>query len=116
MALVGDHHAAQDSQARRKTGGRKTRSKREEYPEGDELRGQDPTPEEAAIAADLMEQSLAGLDETYVQVLNMRLQNCTEEEIAAELGCTRGLVRTRLNHIRQRLQGLSEGGTGAGIS
>ena len=88
------------------TGKRDTR--REEYPEGDDLRGQAPTPEEAAIAADLMEEALTGLDETYVNVLHMRLQKCTEEEIAAKLGCTRSFVRTKLNRIRDRLQKLSD--------
>ncbi len=82
--------------------------KREEYMEGDELRGQDPTPEEAVIAADLMEETLAGLDETYVKIFHLRLQPCTEEEIAAKLGCTRSLVRTKLNRIRDRLQRLSD--------
>ena len=76
--------------------------------EGDELRGQDPTPEEAVIAADLMEETLAGLDETYVKIFHLRLQPCTEEEIAAKLGCTRSLVRTKLNRIRDRLQRLSD--------
>jgi RNA polymerase sigma-70 factor (ECF subfamily) len=91
-----------------KLGAGKRSPKREEYAEGDDLQGSAPTPEEAAIAADLMEKSLAGLDESYVQVLHLRLQNCTEEEIAARLGCTRGHVRTRLQHIRQRLQKLSD--------
>ena len=50
-----------------KLGTGKRDTKREEYPEGDDLQGRDPTPEEAAIAADLMEKALAGLDETYVQ-------------------------------------------------
>ena len=66
----------------------KRNPKREEYHEGDKLLGHAPTPEEAAIAADLMEEALAGLDETYVKVLHLRLQNCAEEEIAAKLGCT----------------------------
>ena len=86
-----------------KLGAGKRDPKREEYPEGDRLQGQIPTPEEAAIAADLMEQSLAGLDETYVQVLHRRLQNCSEEEIAAKLGYSRFLVRSKLKRIRDRL-------------
>ena len=90
-----------------KLGAGKRNPKREEYPEGDALQGQGPTPEEAAIAADLMEKSLAGLDETYMKILHMRLQKCTEEEIAAALGCTRGRVRTKLYLIRERLQRLS---------
>jgi RNA polymerase sigma factor (sigma-70 family) len=91
-----------------KLGAGKRNPKREEYPEGDDLRGRVPSPEEAAIAADLMEKALTGLDETYVDVLHMRLQKYTEEEIAAELDCTRAFVRTKLNRIRDRLQKLSE--------
>ena len=86
--------------------------KREEHPEGDDLRGRVPTPEEVAIAADLMEETLAGLGESYVQIFHMRLQTCTEEEIAARLGCTRSFVRTKLNRIRQRLQKLSDEAAG----
>ena len=85
---------------------------REEYPEGDSLRGHSPTPEEAAIAADLMEKALAGLDETFVQVLHLRLQNCTKEEIAAKLGWTRSLVRSRLNRICERIERLLDSDTG----
>ena len=51
---------------------------------------------------------MAGLDETYAKVFHMRLQKCTEEEIAARLGCTRAFVRTKLNRIRDRIQRLSE--------
>jgi RNA polymerase sigma-70 factor, ECF subfamily len=90
-----------------KLGAGKRNPKREEYPEGDGLQGRIPTPEEAAIAADLMEKAMAGLDESYMDVLHMRLQKCTEEEIAAKLGCTRAFVRTKLGRIRDRLQKLS---------
>jgi len=90
----------------------KRNPKREEYPEGDDLRGQGPTPEEAAIAADLMEKALAALDETYLKILHMQPQKCTEEEIAATLGCTRGRVRTKLYLIRERLLRLSDDNTG----
>jgi RNA polymerase sigma factor (sigma-70 family) len=85
----------------------KRNPKREEYPEGDGLQGRVPSPEEAIIAADLMEKALAGLDETYVDVLHMRLQKYTEEEIAAKLDCTRAFVRAKLSRIRDRLQKLS---------
>lgn len=81
--------------------------RREEQAEGDELRGAEPTPEEVAIAADLMEKTAEGLDELSVQVFHRRLQKCTEEEIALELGCSRALVRTKLKRIRQRLERLA---------
>jgi len=95
-----------------KLGAGKRDPKREEYTQGDDLRGQAPAPEEAAMAADLLETALAGLDETYVKVLHMRLQNCAEEEIAAKLGCTRSFVRTRLQRIRDRLERLSDDAAG----
>ncbi len=88
--------------------------KREEYPEGDDFRGRGPTPEEAAIAADLMEEALAGMDEIHVQVLHMRLQKCSEEEIADMLSCSRGRVHTKLTRIRQRIQQLSDDMSQAG--
>ena len=69
--------------------------------------GRAPTPEEAAIAADLIEHAMAGLDASYVAIFNLRLQKHTEEEIAAKLGCTRTLVRNKLNRIRDRLERLS---------
>ncbi len=95
-----------------KLGAGKRNPKREEYTQGDDLPAQAPTPEEAAMAANLLETALAGLDESYVKVFHMRLQNCTEEEIAAKLGCTRSFVRTRLNRIRDRLQRLSDDAAG----
>jgi RNA polymerase sigma-70 factor (ECF subfamily) len=95
-----------------KLGAGKRDPKCEECMEDDDLRERVPTPEEAAIAADLMEEALAGLDETYVKVFHMRLQKCAEEDIAANLGCTRSLVRTKLNRIRDRLQRLSDNTAG----
>jgi RNA polymerase sigma-70 factor (ECF subfamily) len=90
----------------------KRNANREESAEGGDLKGLTPTPEEAAIAADLLEEALAGLDETYVQVLHLRLEKWTEEEIAAKLGCTRSFVRTHLNCVRDRLKKLSDGDPG----
>jgi RNA polymerase sigma factor (sigma-70 family) len=90
-----------------KLGTAKRNPKREEYPDGDNVPGRAPTPEEAAIAADLIEHALAGLDASYVTIFNLRLQKHTEEEMAAKLNCTRTLVRTKLNRIRDRLERLS---------
>ena len=94
-----------------KLGAEKRDPRREEYAEDDALCSPAPAPEEVAVAADLMEKTLAGLDETYVQVFHRRLQNCTEAEIAAELDCSRALVRTKLKRIRDRLQRLSGSGS-----
>ncbi len=85
-------------------GAAKRNPKREEYPEGDDVPGRTPTPEQAAVAADLIEKTVDGLDEGYVAVFHLRLQGHTEEEIAAKLDCTRAAVRTRLGRIRERLE------------
>ena len=90
-----------------KLGAAKRDPKREEYPEGDIVPGQGPAPEEAAIAADLIENVLAGLDESYVSVFNLRLQRYTEEKTAAKLNCSRWSVTSKLKHIRERLRRLS---------
>ena len=87
-----------------KLGAAKRNPKREEYPEGDDVPGRIPTPEQAAIAADLIEKTVDGLDEGYVAVFHLRLQGHTEEEIAAKMDCTRATVRTRLGRIRERLE------------
>jgi RNA polymerase sigma-70 factor, ECF subfamily len=92
-----------------KLGAQKRSPSREKCAEGDDLHGQTPTPEEAAITADLIEQTLSGLDEIHVQIFQMRLANFTEEQIAVELGCTRAIVRTRLTRIRERLKKLLNG-------
>jgi RNA polymerase sigma-70 factor (ECF subfamily) len=80
---------------------------REEYPDGDGVPSHGPTPEEAAIAADLIEHALAGLDEEYVAVFHQRLDGRTEQQIAAELDCTRAAVRSKLDRVRHRLERLS---------
>ncbi len=81
----------------------------EEYTEGNDLRGQEPTPDEVIIAADLMEKVLTGLDDTYVKVFHWRLQKYTEEEIAAKLNRPRSVVQTKLKRIRGQLQLLLDG-------
>ena len=83
-------------------------AKREVCPEGDDLPGREPTPEEAAIAAELIEWTLAGLDETSASVFLLLLSTHTEQQIATKMGCTRAQVRTRLNHIRDRVERLEK--------
>lgn len=71
-----------------------------------DVHGREPTPLEAAIFVDLMEQVMAGLKPPEVDVLQRRLEGHTQEEIARELGCTRAAVRFRLDRIRKRLEAL----------
>ena len=70
------------------------------------LASKDPTPDEAAHAADMCQQVLLGLDELGAQVFRMRLQGWTRAEIAAELRCTDGVVRGRLTKVQSLLSPL----------
>jgi RNA polymerase sigma factor (sigma-70 family) len=87
-------------------GTKKRNVEREEHPGGPESLGKEPTPDEAALAADLIEMVLEGLDESYAQLLGMLLKNCTEEEIAKALKTTRARVRGMLKRLRSRMERL----------
>ncbi len=65
-----------------------------------------PGPDEAATLADLLETLLAGLDNRSRQVVSMRLQGHTLEEIAAAAGVTDRTVSNVLGRLRERLAGL----------
>lgn len=63
----------------------------------------DPEPADAAIAAELVEKTLQGLEPRAGEVFQLRLAGCTEQEIATKLSCTRAAVRLQLKRIRERL-------------
>lgn len=77
---------------------------REVYPDVFEIYRHEPTPLEAAIAIDLIEQVFAGLEASYADVFQLRLEGRTQEEIAKTLGRTRAAVRYKLDRIRDRLK------------
>jgi RNA polymerase sigma factor (sigma-70 family) len=81
----------------------KRRPDAEDGSKDDRPDGRSPGPLDAAIAAELMEQALHGLDAQSVEVFQLRLAGCTEEEIADQLQCTRAIVRLKLKRIRERL-------------
>lgn len=63
-----------------------------------------PQPEEAAMLAELVAQLMEKLDERQRQILTMRLQGYTIEEISEEVGRTERTVIRILNHIREQLR------------
>jgi RNA polymerase sigma factor (sigma-70 family) len=65
-----------------------------------------PSPEDAAIFNDLLEQLLSGLDARTRRVCEMRLQGYQIKEMAAELDCTETTVFRKLQRIKERLQQL----------
>ena len=62
-----------------------------------------PSPEEAAIFADSFEHLLASLTEEERRVVELRLEDHTQDEIARELACSERTVRRMLMRIEARL-------------
>jgi RNA polymerase sigma-70 factor (ECF subfamily) len=68
----------------------------------------EPTPDEAAAAADTVEQLMRSLDSRGREILSLRLQGRLVEEIAGEIGCAERTVRRVLDRVKSRLQELEE--------
>ena len=62
-----------------------------------------PTPAEAAEFADFFQQALAGLDDEERQVVDLKLQELTNDEIAERLGSSERTVRRILKRVQGRL-------------
>jgi RNA polymerase sigma factor (sigma-70 family) len=73
---------------------------------GDACWSREPMPEDAALAADLIEQVLEGLAPPDPEIFRMRLEGHSRSEIAQHLGLTEGSVRCRIDRLRERLQRL----------
>lgn len=68
----------------------------------------EPTPEFAVEVADEMERLIRKChDKRLRTVVQRKLENCTNEEIAAELGCHRRTVIRKLNLVRQEWEAAS---------
>jgi RNA polymerase sigma factor (sigma-70 family) len=68
----------------------------------DQLVGDDPTPEFAAMVAEQLVWLREALgDDSLRQVLDLRLEGYTREEIAERLGCAVSTVKRKLDVIRQ---------------
>jgi RNA polymerase sigma-70 factor, ECF subfamily len=63
----------------------------------------EPTPAQAAEFADEFERVVAGLDEEERHVLDLKLQECTHEEVAEQLGMSERTVRRLVKKIQAHL-------------
>jgi RNA polymerase sigma-70 factor (ECF subfamily) len=72
----------------------------------------EPTPAEAAMLADTVEQFLGELGSRERRIFELRLQGCTVPEISAEVGRTEYTVEGMLRKIRKRLRHLQDNGAG----
>jgi DNA-directed RNA polymerase specialized sigma24 family protein len=58
-----------------------------------------PTPAEAAVFADELDQTFAALDDAEANTLELAIQGFTPSEIASRAGCSRWTVRRTLDRI-----------------
>jgi RNA polymerase sigma factor (sigma-70 family) len=68
------------------------------------LVGREPTPHEAAVLAETVDELLQGLDERDRQILRLRLQGHTAIEIGYRVGFTQFTVEGVLKKIRKKLK------------
>jgi RNA polymerase sigma-70 factor, ECF subfamily len=68
--------------------------------------GQEPSPDEAALVADLIQKTLQGLNPPDPEIFRLRLQGFTRSEIAQKTGCSESIVRCKLDRLRDRLRRL----------
>jgi len=68
----------------------------------------DPTPEDAVVFMEVVGwatvKATEGLDPEYKEIVRLRLEDCTQNQIAEKLGCKRGKVRYRLERVGERLR------------
>lgn len=69
----------------------------------------EPTPMEAAMLAETVEQVMSGLKERERPVLTLSLQGYTVQEISEQIGRTERTVRRMLENIKRQLEALRAG-------
>jgi RNA polymerase sigma factor (sigma-70 family) len=62
-----------------------------------------PTPEQASAFADQFQRLLTGLTEEQRQLVDLKLQDCTNEEAAERMGCSERTVRRLLKGVQEQL-------------
>ncbi len=63
-----------------------------------------PSPAEAAAFADQFQQLMASLDDEERQLVDLKLQQYTNDEVAEHLGCSERTVRRILKRVQDRLE------------
>jgi RNA polymerase sigma-70 factor (ECF subfamily) len=78
---------------------------------GMEALSREPTPLEAAVLSDTVEQLLAGLDEDERPIVELSLQGYTTQEISQQLDRAERSVRRLRERVRQRLERMQREGS-----
>ncbi|HEV3263104.1 MAG TPA: sigma-70 family RNA polymerase sigma factor [Gemmataceae bacterium] len=66
----------------------------------------DPTPSQAALLAEAVEQLMQGLTAREQEIVRLSLQGYTSSEISARVGRTERTVQRQLKRVRQRLEAM----------
>jgi RNA polymerase sigma-70 factor (ECF subfamily) len=72
--------------------------------------GPDPTPSEAAMLTETLQEVLDGLRESQRPIVLLRLQGYSHQEISRQVGCTERTVERVLKNVRSRLEGVQADG------
>ena len=96
-----EYHRAQCRDATREAAGPPGATVEAPWPEA---LGREPTPLEAAVLNETVEQLLAGLDKAQRPVLELSLQGYTTREISQQLGRAERTVRLLREGVRRRLE------------
>jgi RNA polymerase sigma-70 factor (ECF subfamily) len=78
---------------------------------GNAIAGGEPPPDQAAELDDELQRLLSALDPEQQQVVDLKLQELTNEEIAEQIGCSERTVRRVLARVQSRLRGMLEEGS-----
>jgi RNA polymerase sigma factor (sigma-70 family) len=62
-----------------------------------------PTPDETAEVADVFDRLVAAFDDEERRIIELKLQDFTLEEIAAQMGCSERTVRRFMKRVQERL-------------
>jgi len=73
-----------------------------------QLPGNSTTPLDAAMVADQMEALLGGLGEQECTILDLKLQQFTNDEIAEKVGCSERSVRRIISKLKERWLSMEE--------
>lgn len=92
-----DFHTA----AKRDVGAEKPMAGSTTSPSAFDVDGETPSPEAVVAFVDLLEHFMNELRDNDRKILELKLQDLTQEEIAAEVGCTERTVRRVLDRIRK---------------
>jgi RNA polymerase sigma-70 factor (ECF subfamily) len=76
-----------------------------------EAAGHEPTPEQAAVLAETVEQLLRGLDGDERSIIELSLQGYSTQEISEQLGRAERSVRRLRERVRMQLERLQADGT-----